>query len=650
MSRRLCLLICFLVAGHGLAAESLPPLEEEKVPQGVKELWTDYDSTKEPLDVNIVREWQEDGVTVRYLTYKIGTFKGKKSTMAAFYGFPTKHDGKIPALIQMHGGGQRASVDSAKYGAENGYACLSINWGGREMEKAEPGDPGTDWGAVDATQTGHNGHYGSLMPDNLTVDAFESPRNNNWFLIIMAAKRGITLLQNQPEVDGNRIGAFGHSMGGKLAVMLSGSDDRIKAAAPSCGGCGSAPDSVRNRKNSGVRRRKSQLYHKTIDDAQYIKEIKIPILYVGPHNDFNGILDNMYVNWREMPSKTINYTVTPHMNHRAIPEHAFANLLFFEDHLKGAFDFPKTPGLTAKIKTKDGIPSVVVSPDKIERVTKVDVYYSSDSHILTRFWRTADSVRMGNTWEAQCPVMSAKRHLFIMANVYYELDHKLVGYRWSRKQPATFGISSEMLIIKPEELRNAGVKGEFKRERVIQASFNDYQDWYRLDWNNPAWWSASTRKIKDPVYVGPDGAELLLGAKVDHDVTIFFELRNNNWGAYSGEKSGHYYAELDLKGSDEWQTVRAMVDDFKPVDSRTKQPLKNWRHITELSIRGRIRVEKDGKTVELGGRWPAPRSFRNLRWEGGTYPKDVDVTGRKLSEPEFKRQFQKGIEDSLKRE
>ena len=58
----------------------------------------------------------------------------------------------------------------------------------------------------------------------------------------------------------------------------------------------------------------------------------------------------------------------------------------------------------------------------------------------------------------------------------------------------------------------------------------------------------------------------------------------------------------------------------------------------------------DGKTVELGGRWPAPRSFRNLRWEGGTYPKDVDVTGRKLSEPEFKRQFQKGIEDSLKRE
>lgn len=629
MSRRLCLLIYFLVAGSSVAAESLPPLEEGKVPQGVKELWSDYDSAKEPLDVKIVREWQEDGATVRYLTYTIGTFKGKKSTIAAFYAFPTGRDGRIPALIQMHGGGQRASVDSAKYGAENGYACLSINWGGREMEKAQPGDPGTDWGAVDATQTGHNRHYGSLEPDHLTIDSFESPRNNNWFLIIIAAKRGITFLQNQPEVDGKLIGAFGHSMGGRLTVMLAGSDDRIKAAAPSCGGCGSAPDSIRNRKNSGVRRKKSELYHKTIDDAQYIREIKVPILYVGPHNDFNGILDNMYVNWQEMPSKTINYTITPHMNHRAIPEHAFANLLFFEDHLKGLFEFPKTPGITCEVKTKDGVPTVAVSPDDVERVAKVDVYYSSDSHILTRFWRTANSVREGNVWKARCPVMSTDQHLFIMANVYYRLDHKLVGYRWSKKQPATFGVSSEMLIIRPTELKSAGVKGVFKRERVIQASFNDYQDWYRLNWNNHAWWRASTRKIKDPAYIGPDGAELLLDVKVDHETTIFFELQNNNWGAYSGEKSGQYYAVMDVKGSDEWQTLCMKVADFKPVDPRTKQPLMNWRHITELSLCGRIRVEKDGKKIELGGKWAAPRSFRNLRWEGGTYPKYVDVAGRR---------------------
>lgn len=652
MNRALCIFTCFLISIGGFTEDSLPPLKDGKVPQSVKELWADYDSTKEPLEVNIVREWQEDGTTCRYITYTIGTFKGKKSTMAAFYAFPADVKGKIPALIQMHGGGQRASVASAKYGAQNGYACLSINWGGREMENAKPGDPGTDWGALDATQTGHNSHYGSLEPDDKTIDTVESPRNSNWYLIIIAAKRGITFLQNQPEVDGDKIGAFGHSMGGKLTVMITGADKRVKAGVPSCGGCGTAPDSIRNRENAGVRPKQSDLYHKTIDDARYVEETKAPMLYVGPHNDFNGILDNMYANWQNIGSKTVNYTITPHMNHRAIAEHSFADILFFEDHLKGVFDFPDTPKLKADIKTKDGIPSVELSPDQAEKVVKVDIYYSVDSHILTRFWRTADSVQKGNKWEAKCPVMSTDQHLFIMANVYYKLDHKVVGYPWGRQAPETFGISSEMLTFTPDQLKQAKVKPEFKRERVIEKDFDTYQDWYQLDWGNPNWWSAYTRKIKDPMYTGPDGAKLLLDIKVDHDVTIFYELQDNSWGAYSGKKSGEYYAPINIKGSPEWQTVGVTVADFKPTNERTKQPLENWRHVTELGIRGRVRITEDGKQIELGGNWNEPRAFRNLRWGGGTYTRTLQTAeGEKtLSDEEFKRQFQKGIDDSIELE
>ncbi len=148
MKHLLCLLTCFLVCSSGSVGETLGPLKGAKAPQAVEELWAEYDSTKEPLEVKVVRQWEEDGITCRYITYTIGTFNGSKSTMAAFYGFGTDHKGKLPALIQMHGGGQRAAIHSIKYGAENGYATLSINWGGRPMEKAEPGDPGTARHAV----------------------------------------------------------------------------------------------------------------------------------------------------------------------------------------------------------------------------------------------------------------------------------------------------------------------------------------------------------------------------------------------------------------------------------------------------------------------------------------------------------------------
>lgn len=646
-----------LLAGN-LVAETLPPLTADKVPQSVDELWATYDPDKEPLEAKVIREWTEDGCVVRFITYTIGTFKGQKSTMAAFYAAPEKPKGRIPALIQMHGGGQRASIASVKYGAENGYACLSINWGGREMERAQPGDPTTDWGAVDATQTGHNSHYSKLTPDHLTLDPFESPRNNNWFLITLGARRGISYLQQQPEVDGSRIGAFGHSMGGYLTVMLAGADRRIKAGAPSCGGSGSAPDIIRNRPNAGVRRRHSQLYHQTCDDAAYIPHIHAPMLYMGPQNDFNGILDNMYENWKSMPSENIGYTVNPHMNHRATAEHVFPSMLWFDDHLKGTFDFPRTPALKVNLTSDDGVPTASLKPDRIDEVAKVEIYYAVDNHILSRFWRSAPSLRKGDTWEAKLPVTSEDLPLYVIANVYYRLDHDVVGYPWMREAPATFGITSELRAFTPAELRRAGVRGDQTRERMLQAQF-DFQDWYQLNWSNPHVWSAYTRKIKDPRFVGPDGASLAMDIRVDHDTTFLIHVRNNSWSAYPEGKRGEYHAPVTVKASPDWQTVRVKLKDFQPTTSQTTEPLNHWRHVTEVGLCGRLRGEKNGKPVTFPeyveastATYRTPRHFKNLRWEGGQWP-SLDVAqqaGRQRMRAGlagFDKEFQQAIDDSI---
>ena len=122
-----------------------------RAPANLDELWGNYDPRAEPLATQVVREWKEGDATYRYVVFTTGTFKGRKARMAAFYAFP-KSDRKLPAILQAHGGGQRASVESVKYAVDNGYAGLSLNWGGNDMERMEPGDPNTDWGALDATQ------------------------------------------------------------------------------------------------------------------------------------------------------------------------------------------------------------------------------------------------------------------------------------------------------------------------------------------------------------------------------------------------------------------------------------------------------------------------------------------------------------------
>ena len=41
------------------AKDSLPPIVEGRVPQGVDELWAGYDPRAEALDIKVIHEWDE---------------------------------------------------------------------------------------------------------------------------------------------------------------------------------------------------------------------------------------------------------------------------------------------------------------------------------------------------------------------------------------------------------------------------------------------------------------------------------------------------------------------------------------------------------------------------------------------------------------
>jgi len=126
------LLLYGVVACAEGPAQGFP--QSASVPRNVTELWAGYPELDKatPLDVEVLKAWESEGVVCRLIRYQVGVFKGAPAKVAAFYAFP-KGAQHVPALLQLHGGGQSASLDGAVADAKRGYASMSLNWGGNKL-------------------------------------------------------------------------------------------------------------------------------------------------------------------------------------------------------------------------------------------------------------------------------------------------------------------------------------------------------------------------------------------------------------------------------------------------------------------------------------------------------------------------------------
>ena len=582
--------------------------DEPKAPASVKELWADFDPRKDEFDAKVVREWEKDGIVYRYVTFHIGTFKGKPARMAAFFAFP-KGAKKLPGLLHIHGGGQRAFLHEVEFYAKRGYACLSINWGGREMENAKEGDPNTDWGAVDPTQKNVPG-YANLKPGEKYLDPFESPRNNNWYLLTLGARRGLTFLEQQPEVDADRLGVYGHSMGGNLTVYVAGTDDRVKAAAPSVGGSGFRtepwpllPQVKVETPNGDVK-----LFNATIGFESYAPLIKSPLLWLGSTNDFHGIMDDTYRTGELIPHKTVRYSFTPHMNHRFTPEFAVTRPLWFDQYLKSSFTFPKTPDSKLVLATEDHVPELQVTPDSSQTVADVHIYYSADPDPRARFWRSADAKKNGDAWTAKLPILAVDQPLFAFANVVYGL--KKEESEPSARPTEKFAISSMFHTTVPMELQRAKVVATDKPDPVIDDFSHGWRDWYLLEAGNPHHWEFSTRKLTDPKWQGQTGQRLALEVQAEKPNELVIVLTENFFRFYRG-KSQEFVAVVKLNGGTDSQNVSLARGDFKTIEG---EALSSWKNVDLLSLRAYY--DKGGKSLGSKSWAGGQPKFRKLWWQG----------------------------------
>lgn len=621
VNRLIIVVVVCLAALSPAKSETLPTFEADP-PQNHKQLWDGIDVTSEPLDTEVLHAWEEDGVVLQVVRFRVGVFKGQKAMVAAVFGYP-KGQTNLPGLVNIHGGGQYADYRAPLTCARRGYAAITIAWAGRisapeyrvsprEVNlfwQKKTDDPNyritTDWGPLDAYHApSKNGRDAFVsIPDGnqeWTFDDRPSPRNNSWFLCTLAARRALTFLQQQPMVDPDRLGVYGHSMGGKLTVLTAGSDQRVKAAAPSCGG-------ISDRYNL------NPLHRRTVGDSPSLKNIACPTVFLSPSNDFHGHINDLVTATAEL-QREWRVTCSPHLNHVDLPAFEVATQLWFDQHLKGSFSWPKTPETKLDLETDKGTPRFVVWPDQTREVLDVEIFYTQQGRLggdrtarenrIARFWQFAKPTRDGNAWSAELPVFSSALPLWVYANVKYPLDEAIAGagYYYGDYQSKQFNVSSLIRLVKAQDLKSAGVKGTLQPTTTIEDFRGDWRkDWFNRFAND---WAIRTHKVYHPCWFAPQEASLVLEVRSKQANKLVIGIDD-------------FAAEVNVPAGDLWHRVELASSDFKDADN---QPLRSWKGIKELRLlqsehlRSRERGSKERRLV--GGAWKgdAPE-FRNVRWK-----------------------------------
>jgi dipeptidyl aminopeptidase/acylaminoacyl peptidase len=168
------------------------------------------DSTqKVPLAVQVTEEFRSP----RFIRRKLSFAVEANDRVPAYLFLPLERSGKLPAVLCLH---QTVPIGKAEPAGLGGSPNLHY-----AQELAELG-------------------FVTLAPDypsfgDYPYDFAKSPFASGSMKAVWNNMRAIDHLQSLPEVDADRIGIIGHSLGGHNAMFTVAFDSRIRAIVSSCG-------------------------------------------------------------------------------------------------------------------------------------------------------------------------------------------------------------------------------------------------------------------------------------------------------------------------------------------------------------------------------------------------------------------------------
>jgi hypothetical protein len=365
-----------------------------------EDVWRGFDPKALPLEVKVIRSWQENKLSLDKLFFTGEVIGKKKVRVFALRGAPV-HGKNLPGVLHIHGGGQTASLEWVKFWGARGYACVSFDFCGAWEKRVEY----TDWGPF---PRGNMAKAGGGFP------ADPDPRSASWYHWALVSRRALTLLADHPAVNPERLGVFGVSVGGTLCWVVAGADPRVKTAVPIYG-CGYNVD---RRRSGGVLTPETALYKRVLSPEAHAPYIKCPVLFLSATNDFHGPMDNAYEALAAAPALT-RQAFTARTNHHVAAEQGADLPLWMDWHLKGGKPWPKSPRLRLGVNAS-GVPEARLRVDRPAEVGKVQVLYTLGTRLpQARFWRSAAAVKDHGRWTAPLPVADVWDDLAAYATVTY---------------------------------------------------------------------------------------------------------------------------------------------------------------------------------------------------------------------------------------
>ncbi|MBN2376799.1 MAG: alpha/beta fold hydrolase [Sedimentisphaerales bacterium] len=317
-------------------------------------------------------EWSDRESSVCSFYYEGENYKDKPTRVFAYYASPATLNAKstegetYPAVVLVHGGGGTAFKEWVELWARRGYAAIAMDLAGcgPDLKRLLDGGPG--------------------QSDEVKFGGIEEPIEDQWtYHAVANVILAHSLIRSFTEVDANRTAVTGISWGGYLTCIVSGLDNRFKAAVPVYG-CGFLHEN--SAWLSWFAKMSPQQKEKWVelwDPSRYIGSARMPVFFINGSSDFAYPLDSYAKTYGLVKGKR-NLRVTVEMPH---------------GHQQGWA--PKEIGLFVDQYLKDGVPlPTVLSPKKTDgefratvesqaKLTSAQLHYTTGTEPINKLtWNT----------------------------------------------------------------------------------------------------------------------------------------------------------------------------------------------------------------------------------------------------------------------
>jgi len=522
------------------------------------EVWKDYDPDKGAFEEEIVRRWERDGVHGKDF-YVSAYVNGEKIRMFCQFA-AKKGETKQSAILNMHGWTGSPSIDPEL--VEHGYAVFSFDYTGQHDQREH------------YTKYPEAMKHGNSYKQLHTNVPHPDVRATSDYLWDALARRALSCMAAQPEVDKDRMGAVGFSYGGTLIWSL-GMDKRLKAVCSFHGVGWNRFHRARvhrfDLKPSDIEPTEEELaYIVGISPEAHAPYIHCPVLFLNGSNDHHGNQDRSYQTLNALPDGTPWATAQQVRGHHDTNDVRHDKTIWMDKWVKGEeIVWPENPKSKITIGP-DGVPRFVLTPDSPEEVESVEIYYAlKEPYNTCRNWRNTESVEKGGVWTATMQVMDTQTYLYAYANVRYK-STIVLSSNFEAVVPARIG--DAIATDKRSSIMYQGADGAgCWASPVIETVGPDGLKGFKPS-KNAVW----TDQPNDPRWQAPEGSRLRFKvlSKEPTTITIMAE---------------HYSTEVTIRGSDQWQTVDVQAKTLK--NNFNQSPLANWNKARTLRFEGKKLTE-----------------------------------------------------------